>query len=347
MRALPLGRFDGRPAPRLGMLHGAGLDARQFTDLSGLSDASLITPTDRFFIRTAAPTKADLSPWRLRVAGQVKRPVALTPASLDRFERDMGTHLIECAGNTDPANFGLMSAARWSGVPLGAVLDLVPTLAGSWRVRVVGVDADRPSRSSVAGASWIFSREDLERAGAFLATSMNNAPLPQNHGFPLRLVVPGWYGCASIKWVARIDLVPDDEPATSQMQEFASRTHQDGVPTLAREFMAPVVDIAATAVRVEQWIKEGQTFYRVVGVVWGGTTAPRALQIRFKYSEAFSPVELYEPPSTTTTWSLWSHTWRPAAPGRYQIVLRAADPGIRTRRLDAFFYTREVEVDTV
>jgi len=347
VRTVPLGRFDGRPAPRLGTLHGTGLDARQFTDLSGLTHESLVTPSDRFFIRTAAPTEADTSPWRLRVEGQVRRPIALTLASLARFDRDMGTHLIECAGNTDPANFGLMSAARWGGVPIGPVLDLAPARPGSWRIRVVGVDAASPSRSSVAGASWIFSREELERAGAFLATKMNGASLPRDHGFPLRLVVPGWYGCASIKWVARIELVRDDEPATSQMQEFASRTHQDGLPALARDYAPPLVDVAATAVRVEQWMKAGQPFYRVVGVVWGGTTAARALQIRFKYTEPFSPVQQYEPPSSTTTWRLWSHTWRPAAQGRYQIVLRADDPAIRTRRLDAYFYTREVEVDAV
>jgi DMSO/TMAO reductase YedYZ molybdopterin-dependent catalytic subunit len=259
----------------------------------------------------------------------------------------MGTHLIECAGNTDPANFGLMSAARWSGVPIGAVLDLTPSRPGSWRIRVVGVDGSSPSRSSVAGASWIFQREELERSGAFLATTMNGAPLPRDHGFPVRLVVPGWYGCASIKWVARIELVRDDEPATSQMQEFASRTHQNGVPALARDYAPPLVDVAATAVRVEQWMKEGQPFYRVVGVVWGGPIAARALQIRFKYTEPFSPVQRYQTPSSTTTWSLWSHTWRPATQGRYQIVVRAGDPAIRTRRLDAYFYTREVEVDAV
>src|SRR5438034_9585635 len=79
---------------------------------------------------------------------------------------------------------------------------------------------------SIPGASWAFSPEQLEKAGAFLATELNGQPLPKDHGAPVRLVVPGWYGCTSIKWVNEITLVREEVEATSQMLEYAARTLQ-------------------------------------------------------------------------------------------------------------------------
>jgi hypothetical protein len=205
----------------------------------------------------------------------------------------------------------------------------------------------QPSRTSVPGASWIFSRDDLERAGAFLATHMNGAPLPRDHGFPVRLIVPGWYGCACIKWVDEIAFVPDTAEATTQMREYAARTHQRGQPALARDFAPATIDVAAMPVRVEKWAVDGRLEYRVVGIMWGGDKPTNALQIRFRPDEPFVPVTDCPLPETTRTWTLWSHAWRPAARRTYQIVLRVDDPSIRTRRLDLFFYVREVRIDEV
>ena len=182
---------------------------------------------------------------------------------------------------------------------------------------------------------------------------MNGAPLPRDHGFPVRLIVPGWYGCASIKWVNRIDLVPDDEPSTSQMREFATRTHQPfdspitGPPPPARDFVPAVIDTAAMPTRVEKWILNGRVTYRVIGIVWGGATPTDALAIRFKAGQPWVPVDDCPRPASSLTWSLWSHTWNPDQPGRYQIVLKVTDPSIRTRRLDLFFYVREIQIDEV
>ena len=124
----------------------------------------------------------------------------------------------------------------------------------------------RSSVSSVPGAAWVFRRDDLERAGAFLAIGMNNSDLPPEHGAPVRLIVPNWYGCTCIKWLSRIDVVDDDEPASSQMREFAARTHQHGIPALAYEYEPAVIDVAAVPVRVERWRVQGSIVYRVVGI---------------------------------------------------------------------------------
>ena len=346
---MPLGRFDGRPTSPLNQMLGPGLDARLFTDISDLSGDSPVTPVDRFFVRTRASEGQKLpGPWAISIANRGQKPQQLTLDSLARLSRPMGTHLLECSGNSDPANFGLISAASWTGAPIAAVLDRAGLGKGEPLVRITGIDDEsRTWQTSVAGASWIFTRDALERAGAFLATGMSGAPLTRDHGFPVRLVVPNWYGCVAIKWVTSIEAVGDDEPASTQMREYAARTHQDGLPMIAREYQPAVVDLAAMPVRVEQWIDGERVFYRVIGISWGGAAPRRDLAIRFRATEPWKPVENCPAPASTTTWSLWSHTWRPEFPGRYQIVLSADDRTIRTRRLDYFYYTREVEIDRV
>ncbi len=329
---------------------GAGLDARLFTDLSTLSPAgpdALVTSNDRFFVRTAFPsTLQRTDPWPIRVGGLVRAPVELNLRDLGPLVAPGGRYLIECSGNVDQTNYGLMSVADWEGVPFSAVLDRVRPSGDAYRLLVSGVDDEtNASRTSVPGASWVFSRDDLQRA--VLAVHMNGAPLPRHHGFPVRLVVPGWYGCACIKWVDRIELVPDEAPATTQMREFAGRTHQDPRAVLARDFTPAVIDTAAMPVRVEKWLIGGRLAYRVTGIVWGGSTPTNALSIRFRSNQPWVPVDACPMPSSSLTWSVWSHVWRPEVPGRYQIVLRVNDPAIRTRRLDIFFYVREIEIDEV
>jgi hypothetical protein len=112
----------------------------------------------------------------------------------------------------------------------------------------------------------------------------------------------------------------------------------DGVPLRA---------VVERAIRVEQWPDNRATFYRVIGIVWGGSRPTNALSIRFKSGAPWIRVEDCPMPASTLTWSLWSHTWRPTTPGRYQMVLRVDDPSIRTRRLDLFFYVREVVIDDI
>ena len=354
---VPLGA-PGVQAPPFGRLLGAGLDARLFTDLSTLGaqstiksaqstiesaqstiesairnpQSAMLTPADRFYIRTAVPRAA------------ASAPPGVDFTRLERARVRIGPTLMECAGNADPSNFGLISAATWGGYRMDAMIE---RLRGPERSRVLvsGLDDPGPSRTSVPGASWIFLREELERA--VLAVEMNDAPLAPHHGAPMRLVVPGWYGCACIKWVNEIELVADDVPATSQMREFAARTHQDPAARLASDFSPAVIDTAAMPVRVEKWLIDGRIAYRITGIIWGGSTPTNALSIRFRSNQPWVPVDLCPVPASTLTWSLWSHVWRPDARGRYQIVLRVDDPTIRTRRLDIFFYVREIQIDEV
>src|SRR5262249_47478337 len=207
---------------------GEGLGRRRALDLATLSPQSPLVPQERFFIRTACPDALpSTGSWKVRVRGLVDAPSEIDAGALRREADDRGVHLMECAGNSQAAHFGFMSAARWTGVPLARVLDRIRPLPRAKRVLVSGFDRHAvQDPTSVPGASWIFGLDEIRAAAAFLATGMEGAPLRPDHGDPLRLVVPGWYGCTAIKWVDEIALVDDDAPATDQMREYAGRTHQ-------------------------------------------------------------------------------------------------------------------------
>jgi DMSO/TMAO reductase YedYZ molybdopterin-dependent catalytic subunit len=217
------------------------------------------------------------------------------------------------------------------------------------QVRVSGFDQHSVlDPGSVPGASWVFGLDQIREARAFLATGMNGAPLAPDHGDPIRLVVPGWYGCTAIKWVDEIALVDDEAPITDQMREYAGRTHQDFRRLrLARDFQPATMDPAAAPVRVEMLgAPGGKVSYRIAGLAWGGRTPPRALAIRFRSDAPFAPVEQIGS-AEAGGWTFWSHTFRPPAPGRYRIELAVRDSGVRTRRLDLGYYAREVEIARV
>lgn len=340
--------FIGEHGEAVARVTGSGLGGRLAFDLSRLSPGGLIVGNREFFIRTRYPRLLDPDePWRIRLRGFERPRRELSLHDLAPLVRPMGPHLIECSGNTSWRHFGLISTAEWSGAPLVQVLEQFGLPRRAKRVLVSGFDkhSRRRSSDSNAGASWVFTLEQLEAAGAFLATRMNGEPLPKDHGRPVRLVMPGWYGCTCIKWVDEIAIVEDDVRATGQMKEFAGRTHQEGTPRRARDYSPAEMDLAAMPVRVERWRVDGKTVCRIVGILWGGERTTDKLDIDID-GHGRAPVGDCEH-HTNATWTLWTHTWRPKRPGRYRIAMQVGDPAIRTRRLDRGYYVRTVDVDLV
>jgi len=327
---------------------GAELDGRLYTDLSKLTSKDQITPTERFYLRTrASKLLPQAKSWSIKVEGLAAESSSIAIAELQKATKPMGTHLMECAGNVGFARFGMMSAARWGGVALTSVLENAKMKALATHLLISGFDEyETESAGSVPGASWIFSHEELKTAGAFLATEMNDQALTVDHGAPVRLVVPGWYGCTCIKWVDAITLVADNAEATSQMKEYAARTHQSGVPALAIDYQPAIIDQAAMPIRVEKWLVSGKIKYRVVGIAWGGSRPVNLLQIRFSPEEDYVRVDEFEQ-LQNDPWTLWSHAWSPREPGIYTIRLAVKEPPIRARRLESGYYVRSVEITEV
>jgi DMSO/TMAO reductase YedYZ molybdopterin-dependent catalytic subunit len=340
--------FAGEARVPMGEAFGAELDGRLYTDLSTLSIENPVTANEHFYIRTRASRLLDnTKPWAIQLSGLIEKPFAISVQDLKRMSSPMGLHLMECAGNTRNAQFGMISAASWTGATLADVLARATAKPEASRVLISGFDSyTTRSASSIPGASWVFTAEELERTGAFLATEMNGSPLTRDHGSPVRLVVPGWYGCTSIKWVDEIIFTDDSVTATSQMQEYAARTMQNGVPPVAREYQPATIEQAAMPIRIEKWAANEKISYRVVGIAWGGSVPVKKLQIRFNPEEEYVDVSDFQR-TVNDPWGFWTHAWAPKQPGTYTIRLRVADPVVPARRLDAGYYMRTVEISEI
>ena len=347
---LPLFRDRSQTQPFGIKYGGAGLDARRVTDLSLLEPNRLITANELAYIRTEIPAAAKhhIGPWTLDASGLLAAPAAITLDDLTPRSRRMGAHLFECSGNGNPSNFGLMSVAEWDGVPLIDVVSRLKPTPSATAVLISGFDhIGQNSQRSIVGASWVFPLSSLDTLGAFLAIKMNGAPLPDDHGKPVRLAVPGWYGCSWIKWVNEIRLVGPDELATTQMVEFAMRTHQAEPHRLAKNYTPADIQTAATPIRVEKRKGQNGIEYRIVGIVWGGTKPVDRLQIKFGTGSTFTPFSVCPTPKTHAMWSLWEYRWKPTQPGTYDIALEVEDQSIPQRRLKTGYYVRQVKIGEV
>ena len=339
---LPFSDEGGAP---LGTPLGAELDGRFFTDLSKVRRENPITSNADFYVRTRASKLLDMTrPWSLQIRRSSKNSLTFLAGDLERRSRPMGMHLMECAGNSRSAHFGMLSVADWDGVPVEEVLEKAEVAKLATQILISGFDRYlAESRSSTPGASWIFTLDQLLSSRAFLATKMNGKPLEIDHGAPVRLVVPRWYGCACIKWVNEIALVSDDVAATSQMQEYAGRTNQDGMPALATGYRPALITYGALPVLVEKWLLDSKLRFRVSGIHWGGTRPIEELEIRFNPGEDFVPVGYCEK-SSGDSWGFWSHDWLPIKAAKYTIRLRLKDRSLSARRLDSGYYERSVQI---
>ena len=182
---------------------------------------SWITPTDRYYIRNhfSHVPALDLSSWRLEIDGLVDQPLTLAFDDVARLPGRELAFTMECAGNsrsyvTPPAEglafrHGAVSTARWKGVSLRAVLEMAGVQETATSVVFEGADRGEEEEDGVAFD--LSYRRSLPLAKALdddtlLAFEMNGEPITTNHGFPMRLIVPSWYGMASVKWLTRIHL---------------------------------------------------------------------------------------------------------------------------------------------
>jgi DMSO/TMAO reductase YedYZ molybdopterin-dependent catalytic subunit len=270
---------------------------------------------------------ADERNWKLEIRGLVGQPRAWSPAELKALPAKTLRVTMECAGNgrgqlsprypSVPWLEEGVSTADWTGVPLRCVLELKDSAK-----EVVFRGADR---GFDAGIEHDFARslpvEQAMRDDVLVAYAMNGAPLPPQHGAPLRLVVPRWYGMASVKWLQSIEAIdrPFDGLQQARSYHFRRSAGEKGEPcTLMRvnSLMAPpgIPDFYSRRRVVDAGTVDIQ------GRAWSGA-APIA-RVEFAVDGAWFDATLDEP--QPHCWQGWRATWR-ATPGDHELSCRATD----------------------
>jgi DMSO/TMAO reductase YedYZ molybdopterin-dependent catalytic subunit len=260
-----------------------------------------ITPNDAFYCVTKnlIDPRVSASVWRLRVDGLVARPMTLRFDDLLALPRVEQIQTLECISNG--VGGGLMSNAAWSGVTLRTLIDAAVPRPGVERVVLRGAD----------GYVHSLSMERALDPSTIVAYAMNGRPLPDRHGYPARVLVPGTYGEVSVKWIGSIELSHTAVEGYYERQGWKPYF----VQTSSR-FDRPTAGSTISLARTPA--------VPLGGVAFAGDRGISAVEWSADGGESWVPARITYGPSKIA-WSLWEATWSPSGPGTYRLVVRATD----------------------
>jgi DMSO/TMAO reductase YedYZ molybdopterin-dependent catalytic subunit len=292
------------------------LDTRQIS--------SFYTPNDDFYIvqHYDQPEIAQTD-YRLRLSGLIDRPVELTLADIKRqprIELDAG---FECGGNRAAIFHGLIGNARWGGTRLRDLLIAAGIQAAGIEVVFYGADKGMETIRD-AEAEQNFGRSmalaDALTPDILLAYEMNGEPLNLYHGAPLRLIVPGWYGVANVKWLNQIHVQDRRYMGRFQARDYVTLARRDvGGVERWEERSVTKMRLKSSIVRVTR-DANGHT---IMGFVLNDGTPLRAVEIKID-DGPWQPAEI-DPQSSRYSWKLFRYAWHNAAPGEHTLVSRVID----------------------
>jgi DMSO/TMAO reductase YedYZ molybdopterin-dependent catalytic subunit len=303
--------------------------------VSQLKDA--IVPNEQFFVRShfALPS-VDVKTWKLKIEGAVEKPIELSYEDLMKLPAKSLIATIECAGNgrvhlSPPVpglqwGQGAVGNAEWTGVPLAAILEKVGVKKGAVDVILEGADKGQINAEPRSPGPVAFARslpiEKARKDEVLLAYKMNGETLPASHGYPLRVVVGGWYGMASVKWLSRI--VVSDKPYEGFFQtlDYSYFERRDGLPTLK-----PVTAIQPKAILARPGLQEvipsGKPF-RVFGAAWAGERPVAKVEMSLDGGKNWKGAKLLGD-AKPFQWVLWEYAWENPAKGEASLIARATD----------------------
>ena len=287
-----------------------------------------ITPADEFFtVQHHGHPQIDGFSFRLEVSGLVDHPQKL---SLDELRSLGETDLVagfECSGNSPRAMQGLASNARWTGVPLRSVLERAGVKDHAREVVFFGADFGTEEvefRSRKYEVEQQYGRsiavDQAMSPEPFLATAMNGKPLTVHQGFPLRLIMPGWYGAPNVKWLAQIHVQQDP-----YLGKYQARWYR----TLRGEMVGGEMkwtETAITRMRLKSVVArvtgQGDT-HKILGFVLNDGTPLKSVEVRID-DGPWQPASV-DPGQSKYAWKLFTHQWKGATPGEHTLVSRATD----------------------
>lgn len=320
-----------------------------------------LTPTRRFFIRNHfGIPRLDPSRWALSMWGEVEKPVMVRYEDLKGLPSKELVCVMECAGNSRatmqppaegvPWDHGAVGTARWRGVPVAAVLEHALVRPNATNVLFEGADFGKertpPGVLAPTEGSYAMSLP-LEKAlhpDTLLAYEMNGEILPAEHGYPVRLLVPGWYGMASVKWLVTIRVLN---------QPFRGFHENDYYVFVAEGERDSSSAKRVTTIRVKSlitWPGRGGLLplgsHRIRGVAWSGQGALSQVEVSTNNSRSWDRAAL-QGPISPYAWQRWEHEWEVRKPGYYLIQARATDSAGDTQPIHAPWNFRGYAVNSV
>lgn len=297
-----------------------------------------LTPTNRFFVRGHFPIpRIDPAAWRLRIEGEVRRALELTYDDLKGLPAKTIAATIECAGNGRAYlipkakgllwGLGAVGNAEWTGVPLSTVLDEAGLKDEAVEVILEGADRGEVAEEPKSPGAIAFERslplDKARKPEVLLAYRMNGEDLEPEHGAPVRVIVPGWYGMASVKWLARITVTPTPFRGYWQTIEYAYFGRERGHPTLLPVTVMEVKSAIAQPA-LHEVIPPGAP-YRISGAAWAGESQVAKVEVSADDGATWREATLLGEP-IPFSWRLWECEWQaPHKPGRYRLMSRATD----------------------
>jgi DMSO/TMAO reductase YedYZ molybdopterin-dependent catalytic subunit len=295
-----------------------------------------VTPNGYFFRRNHFPIpEIDPGSWRLRLTGLVREPISVKLAQLRAMRTQTVNATLECAGNGralfSPAapgeqwELGAVSTARWTGVPLRDVLDLADPRPAAREVVFRGADHGLvEDQAEPIHFERSLPVTEAAESGALLAYEMNGEPLPPRHGFPVRLIVPGWYAVASVKWLTEVVLTAEPFRGFFQDTHYVYEWRRDG-----RAEREPVrrQRVRAMVVSPEAGQQVAASDLVVTGVAWSGFAPVSGVDVRVQSGPApaqWQPARLARE-AARYGWRQWELPVSGLRPGPALIQARAAD----------------------
>jgi sulfane dehydrogenase subunit SoxC len=285
----------------------------------------------------------DPAAWRLVVDGRVGRTLELTLDDLRRRPSRTRRVTMECAGNgrarleprplSQPWLLEAVGTAEWTGTPLWPLLREAGVADDAVEVVFTGLD-----RGIEGGIEQRYQRSlplaEVRGEDVLLAWAANGQPLPPQHGFPLRLLVPGWYGMTSVKWLARVTVVSQPFGGYQQVRAYRYRNapEEDGEPVTRvapRSLLVPpgIPDFMSR----RRFVPPGPC--RVEGRAWSGWAPISSVEVSADGGGTWARAEL-GPPDEPGAWQGWSYRWEPPGLGEYELCCRATDASGRQQPLE-------------
>ena len=290
--------------------------------------SSWITPNpDVYVVKHYNEPKIDPAEWQLELGGLVKKPAKFSLADIKSRRRKTVTATLECSGNNASAGFmGAVANVQWTGTPLAPLLREAEPFKRGIEVGFFAADGgkeeDRNKKEYTANFSRGLHIADAMRDDLLLCYEMNGEPLTPAHGAPVRLVTPGWFGIAWVKWLQRVEVLDRRVMSKYMAREYVTvRGEERGEKTAWRETSIGPILVKSMIARAEK-LRDGTV--RLRGAAWTDGTPLEKVELKVD-DDPWQPVTLDKSQRSKFSWTFWSFDWKKPAPGEHKLVSRATD----------------------